>query len=79
MPNTSISQDFCKKILCKELGLYVYLRPGPYITNEMDGAKSLNAYFDKAVKNSMSRLFIIAPQIKLIEQTSNAPLLWHGL
>ena len=23
--------------LCKELGLYVYLRPGPYITNEMDG------------------------------------------
>ena len=24
-------------LLCKELGLYVYLRPGPYITNEMDG------------------------------------------
>ena len=23
--------------LCKEMGLYVYLRPGPYITNEMDG------------------------------------------
>jgi hypothetical protein len=24
-------------LLCKELGLYVYFRPGPYITNEMDG------------------------------------------
>ncbi len=23
--------------LCKSMGLYVYLRPGPYITNEMDG------------------------------------------
>lgn len=23
--------------LCKSLGIYVYLRPGPYITNEMDG------------------------------------------
>lgn len=23
--------------LCKDMGLYVYLRPGPYITNEMDG------------------------------------------
>ncbi|MGL4317334.1 MAG: beta-galactosidase, partial [Pseudomonas sp.] len=23
--------------LCRELGLYVYLRPGPYITNEIDG------------------------------------------
>ncbi len=23
--------------LCKELGLFVYFRPGPYITNEMDG------------------------------------------
>lgn len=23
--------------LCQELGIYVYFRPGPYITNEMDG------------------------------------------
>ncbi|MDX5300255.1 MAG: beta-galactosidase, partial [Gammaproteobacteria bacterium] len=38
--------------LCQELGLFVYFRPGPYITNEMDGGGVPGWLMDRTTKKS---------------------------
>lgn len=40
--------------LCQELGIYVYFRPGPYITNEMDGGGVPGWLMDKTTKKSIA-------------------------
>lgn len=39
--------------LCRELGLYVYFRPGPYITNEVDGGGVPGWLMDISTKKSV--------------------------
>ncbi|MDX1695930.1 MAG: beta-galactosidase [Ketobacteraceae bacterium] len=40
--------------LCKELGLFVYFRPGPYITNEVDGGGVPGWLMDISTKKSVA-------------------------
>ena len=40
--------------LCKEMGIFVYFRPGPYITNEMDGGGVPGWLMDKTTKKSIA-------------------------
>lgn len=45
-------RDFLE--LCKELGLFVYFRPGPYITNEVDGGGVPGWLMDISTKKSVA-------------------------
>lgn len=40
--------------LCAELGIFVYFRPGPYITNEMDGGGVPGWLMDKTTKKGIA-------------------------
>jgi len=40
--------------LCKEMGIFVYFRPGPYITNEMDGGGVPGWLMDRTTKKSIA-------------------------
>lgn len=40
--------------LCKELGLFVYFRPGPYITNEVDGGGVPGWLMDNSTKKRIA-------------------------